>query len=125
MALVYSPPSNQGFKGISSLLRRPYDSNHASLRARLDKLSRNEDVQRKLSAPDNYYDLVVCDEAHKLSATFFGGRSSEGIVTSTLSHRVGDGCERKEQEPGQSEEEQRAIISAIARIVEGMNHCDG
>jgi superfamily II DNA or RNA helicase len=41
--------------------------------ARLDKLSRNEDVQRKLAAPDNRYDLVVCDEAHKLSATFFGG----------------------------------------------------
>ncbi|MGE0386747.1 MAG: helicase-related protein [Gammaproteobacteria bacterium] len=41
--------------------------------ARLDKLSRNEDVQQKLSAPDNRYDLVVCDEAHKLSATFFGG----------------------------------------------------
>ncbi len=41
--------------------------------ARLDKLSRNEDVQQKLSAPDCRYDLIVCDEAHKLSATFFGG----------------------------------------------------
>jgi len=41
--------------------------------ARLDKLARNEDVQRKLSAPDCRYDLIVCDEAHKLSATFFGG----------------------------------------------------
>jgi superfamily II DNA or RNA helicase len=41
--------------------------------ARLDKLSRNEDVQAKLSAADCRYDLVVCDEAHKLSATFFGG----------------------------------------------------
>ena len=41
--------------------------------ARLDKLSRNDDVQQKLSAPDNRYDLVVCDEAHKLSASFFGG----------------------------------------------------
>ena len=41
--------------------------------ARLDKLSRSEDVQHKLSAPDCRYDLVVCDEAHKLSATFFGG----------------------------------------------------
>jgi superfamily II DNA or RNA helicase len=41
--------------------------------ARLDKLSRNEDVQDKLSAPDCHYDLIVCDEAHKLSATFFGG----------------------------------------------------
>lgn len=41
--------------------------------ARLDKLSRNEDVQAKLSAPDCHYDLIVCDEAHKMSATFFGG----------------------------------------------------
>lgn len=41
--------------------------------ARLDKLSRNEDVQRKLEVPDCRWDLVVCDEAHKLSATFFGG----------------------------------------------------
>ena len=41
--------------------------------ARLDKLSRNEDVQQKLQAPEADWDLVVCDEAHKLSATFFGG----------------------------------------------------
>src|ERR687892_2517081 len=41
--------------------------------ARLDKLSRNEDVQQKLSALDCRWDLVVCDEAHKMSATFFGG----------------------------------------------------
>jgi superfamily II DNA or RNA helicase len=41
--------------------------------ARLDKLARNEDVQAKLSAPDCEWDLIVCDEAHKMSATFFGG----------------------------------------------------
>src|SRR5438552_1887450 len=41
--------------------------------ARLDKLSRNEDVQAKLSAPDCRWDLIVCDEAHKMSATYFGG----------------------------------------------------
>src|SRR5476651_1572307 len=38
--------------------------------ARLDKLSRNQDVQAKLQAPDCGWDLVVCDEAHKMSATF-------------------------------------------------------
>src|SRR5438876_1058523 len=41
--------------------------------ARLDKLSRNEDVQAKLAAPDCRWDLIVCDEAHKMSATIFGG----------------------------------------------------
>jgi superfamily II DNA or RNA helicase len=46
---------------------------HHLVIARLDKLARNEDVQHKLQAPDCRWDLVVCDEAHKLSATFFGG----------------------------------------------------
>src|ERR1700686_1728322 len=41
--------------------------------ARLDKLSRNEDVQLKLQVPECRWDLIVCDEAHKMSATFFGG----------------------------------------------------
>jgi superfamily II DNA or RNA helicase len=52
--------------------------------ARLDKLSRDEDVQRKLQAPDCRWDLVVCDEAHKLSATFFGGE-----VKYTKRYRLG------------------------------------
>ena len=43
--------------------------------ARLDKLSRNEDVQAKLQAPDGRWDLIVCDEAHKMSATFFGSET--------------------------------------------------
>src|ERR1700676_5420915 len=43
--------------------------------ARLDKLARNEDVQMKLQAPDCRWDLVVCDEAHKMSATVFGGET--------------------------------------------------
>lgn len=37
---------------------------------RLDKLSRNEDVQEKLKAVD--WDLIIVDEAHKMSASFFG-----------------------------------------------------
>ncbi|MCA1957560.1 MAG: DEAD/DEAH box helicase, partial [Nitrospira sp.] len=58
--------------------------------ARLDKLSRNEDVQQKLQAPDCRWDLIVCDEAHKLSATYFGGeikytkRYKLGQLLSTL-----------------------------------------
>ncbi len=58
--------------------------------ARLDKLSRDEDVQAKLQAPDCRWDLIVCDEAHKMSATFFGGevkytkRYKLGQLLSTL-----------------------------------------
>src|SRR5206468_4919776 len=50
----------------------------------LDKLSRDLDVQAKLSAPDCHWDLVVIDEAHKLSATFFGGE-----VKYTKRYRLG------------------------------------
>ncbi len=55
---------------------------------RLDKLSRNEDLQAKLGQTD--WDLVVVDEAHKLSASFFGGEIKEtkryklGKLLSTL-----------------------------------------
>ena len=39
--------------------------------ARLDKLSRSEEIQSKLKVTD--WDLIVCDEAHKMSATVWGG----------------------------------------------------
>lgn len=52
--------------------------------ARLDKLARDEDVQAKVAAPDSQWDLIVCDEAHKLSATFFGGE-----VKYTKRYRLG------------------------------------
>jgi SNF2 family DNA or RNA helicase len=38
---------------------------------RLDKLSRNEEIQEKLRVTD--WDLIVVDEAHKMSATIWGG----------------------------------------------------
>jgi superfamily II DNA or RNA helicase len=43
--------------------------------ARLDKLSRSEDLQAKLMKTD--WDLIVCDEAHKMSAAFFGDEVKE------------------------------------------------
>ena len=43
--------------------------------AQLDKLSRNPKLQAKLSQTD--WDLVVVDEAHKLSASFFSGEIRE------------------------------------------------
>lgn len=41
--------------------------------ARLDKLARNEQIQEKLRVTD--WDLIVCDEAHKMSATMWGGEA--------------------------------------------------
>jgi superfamily II DNA or RNA helicase len=40
--------------------------------ARLDQLSRNEDLQEKLRT--SHWDLVVVDEAHKMSASFYGNK---------------------------------------------------
>ncbi len=43
--------------------------------ARLDKLARDEELQARLANSD--WDLVICDEAHKMSASFFGGEIKE------------------------------------------------
>ncbi len=57
--------------------------------ARLDKLSRDENAQAKLAQTE--WDLIVCDEAHKMSASFFSGEVKEtkryklGKLLSTLS----------------------------------------
>lgn len=49
---------------------------------RLDHVSRNDEIQAKLGLTD--WDLIVCDEAHKMSATFFGGE-----VRYTKRYRLG------------------------------------
>jgi len=49
---------------------------------RLDKLSRDEDIQAKLRETD--WDLIVCDEAHKMSASFFSGE-----VKATKRYKLG------------------------------------
>lgn len=49
---------------------------------RLDKLSRNENVQKKLQVSD--WDLIVCDEAHKMNASFWGGE-----IRRTKRHQLG------------------------------------
>ncbi|MGW0731939.1 helicase-related protein [Streptomyces sp. NPDC002851] len=43
---------------------------HPRLIARMDALSRSEELQERLS--DSAWDLVVVDEAHRMSASFFG-----------------------------------------------------
>lgn len=49
---------------------------------RLDQLSRNDEIQDKLRVTD--WDLIICDEAHKMSATFFGGE-----LKTTRRYRLG------------------------------------
>jgi superfamily II DNA or RNA helicase len=52
--------------------------------ARLDKSARDEAVHAQLAAPECRWDLVVVDEAHKMSANFFGGE-----VKYTKRYRLG------------------------------------
>jgi superfamily II DNA or RNA helicase len=54
---------------------------------RLDKLSRDENVQAKLEQTD--WDLIVVDEAHKMSASFFSGE-----VKTTKRYRLGQQLSR-------------------------------
>ena len=49
---------------------------HNLVIARLDKLSRNEDVQAKLLHHECHYDLIIFDEAHKLAASYYGNEIS-------------------------------------------------
>ena len=49
---------------------------------RLDQLSRNEDIQAKLKA--THWDIIVCDEAHKMSASASGNK-----IRTTGRYRLG------------------------------------
>ena len=57
---------------------------HDLIIARMDKLARDEALQALLAAPDCRFDLVVCDEAHKMSAHFHRGE-----VEYTKRYRLG------------------------------------
>ncbi len=48
---------------------------HNLLVARLDQLSRSEELQEKIR--NSHWDLIVVDEAHKLSATWYGTKINE------------------------------------------------
>ncbi len=52
--------------------------------ARMDKLAWDEGVQALLTARECFWDLVVVDEAHKMSATFVGGE-----IKRTKRYRLG------------------------------------
>lgn len=47
-------------------------SDRDRLIVRLDVLARNEELQEKLMSAQEW-DLIICDEAHRMSATYFGG----------------------------------------------------
>ena len=49
----------------------PFDD-HDLMVVRIDQLSRNEELQEKLRL--SHWDLIVVDEAHKLSANYFGNK---------------------------------------------------
>jgi len=51
--------------------------------ARMDQLARNEDLQEKLKAAAEW-DLVICDEAHRMSGHFYGNE-----ITLTKRYRLG------------------------------------
>ncbi len=54
---------------------RNYFGEQDRLIARLDQLSRNEDYQQLLAQTE--WDLIVVDEAHKMSANYFGNKINE------------------------------------------------
>ncbi|GGE33718.1 RNA helicase [Agaricicola taiwanensis] len=47
-------------------------NDHNRLIVRLDVLARNEELQEKLLKSQEW-DLIICDEAHRMAATYFGG----------------------------------------------------
>ena len=66
----------------NSRMGNPFQE-HNLLICRLDQLSRNDDIQEKLRHTD--WDIIVCDEAHKMSASFFSGevRATKPLPTRT------------------------------------------
>jgi Domain of unknown function (DUF3883)/SNF2-related domain len=58
---------------VETSVGNPFEE-HPLMIARLDMLSRNEDLKERLtSSPE--YDLIVVDEAHKMSASYIGGKA--------------------------------------------------
>ena len=58
--------------------------------ARLDMLARDPDLQSRLEAAREW-DLIVCDEAHRMSASFFGGEVKH-TKRYQLGRRLGGHC---------------------------------
>ena len=65
-------------------------NDHNRMIVRLDVLARNEELQEKLSQSTEW-DLVICDEAHRMSATYFGGEAKY-TKRYRLGQRLGEVC---------------------------------
>src|SRR5271165_3575168 len=66
----------------SSITGNPFVE-RSRLIARLDMLARSDELRAKLeAAPD--WDLIICDEAHRMAASYFGGEVKE-----TQRHKLG------------------------------------
>ncbi len=59
----------------SSLSGNPF-ADRNRLIVRLDMMARSDELQAKISAAPEW-DLVICDEAHRMSASYFGGEVKE------------------------------------------------
>lgn len=59
-------------QAIDAYINENVFETHPLLIARMDQLSRNEDLQTQLK--DTEWDLVVVDEAHRMAAHYFGGK---------------------------------------------------
>lgn len=66
----------------ASLTGNPF-VDHGRLILRLDMAARSDDLKAKLEAAPEW-DLVICDEAHRMSASYFGNEVKE-----TQRHRLG------------------------------------
>jgi superfamily II DNA or RNA helicase len=76
-------------KHVETSVGNPFEE-HPLMIARLDMLSRNEDLKERLtSSPE--YDLIVVDEAHKMSASYIGGKA-EYTKRYHLGETVRDHC---------------------------------
>ncbi len=66
----------------ASVTGNPFAERHRMI-MRLDMAARSDELKAKLqAAPD--WDLVICDEAHRMAASYFGGEVKE-----TQRHRLG------------------------------------
>lgn len=76
-------------EGVENSMGNPFEENPLMI-SRLDMLSRNENLKEWLTnAPE--YDLIVVDEAHKMSASYIGGKA-EYTKRYHLGETVRDHC---------------------------------